>query len=81
MCRHQAPQDCTEAVVPDERNDSTKWQDAIALEMKQLHECDTFTDKGMCSANKIPTGFKKISAHLAFAVKHGRGQEARLVSH
>ena len=62
----------------DKRNTSNKWNDAIALEMKQLDDYNTFIDKGIFGSIGIPDGFKKIRVHLVFAVKHDGRHKARM---
>jgi hypothetical protein len=54
----------------DEKNGNTKWQDAIALELQQINEYETFTDLGHHTIVKIPTVYKKIRLHFVFDVKH-----------
>ena len=76
----QVPRTYDEAVIFDTRNGNTKWQDATSLEMKQLNDYDTFIDKGIFSRDNIPTGFKKITVHLIFDVKHDGRHKARLVA-
>jgi hypothetical protein len=41
----------------DEKNGNTKWQDAIALELWQINEYETFTDVGHNTKAKIPSGY------------------------
>jgi hypothetical protein len=43
-----------------------KWKTATKLEMDQLHDYDTFHDKGVVTPGEE---FKKIRVHLVFAVK------------
>ena len=76
----QVPRTYDEAVIFDTRNGNTKWQDATTLEMKQLSDYDTFIDKGTFARENIPTGFKKITVHLIFDVKHDGRHKARLVA-
>jgi hypothetical protein len=46
-----------------------KWQSATKLEMDQLHEYDTFHDKGI--GTSPGEEFKKIQVHhLVYACKH-----------
>jgi hypothetical protein len=40
----------------DEKNGNTKWQDAIALELQQINEYESFTDVGHHTKAKIPNG-------------------------
>ena len=66
-----------EAVLFDKRKGNTKWQDATALEMKQLNGYSTFIDRGIFSKEKIPTGIKKITVHLIFNMKHDSRHKAQ----
>ena len=43
----QVPRDYKEALLLDEQNGNTKWQDCTALEMQQLRDYQTFIDKGL----------------------------------
>ena len=74
----QVPRTPTEAKALDEKNGNTRWQDAMALEIQQLQEYDTFQDLGRGAA--APTGYKKIRCHFVFAVKHDGRHKARLVA-
>ena len=60
MYGHQVPRTHNEAVALDKANGNTKWQDAEALEKKQLWDYNTFEDRGHKSEAKIPEGYKKI---------------------
>ena len=71
----RSPQDAKEI---DKTNGDTKWQDAMALEIDQLNEYNTFKDQGKGVA--APTGYKKIRVHFVFAVKHDGRHRARLVA-
>jgi len=73
----EVPRDYDHAVRLDRQNGNTMWQDAIALEMKQLDEYDTFKDTGQ---KEPPDGYKKIRCHFVFAVKHDGRHKARLVA-
>jgi hypothetical protein len=74
----EIPRDYNHAMELDKRNGNTKWADATKLEMDQLHEYNTFEDKGY----KVtpPTGFKKIRTHLIFDCKHDGRHKARMVA-
>jgi hypothetical protein len=63
----------------DEKNGNTKWQDAIALELRQINVYETFTDVEHHTKAKMPNGYKKIRAHFVFDVKHDGRHKARLV--
>ena len=80
MYGFQIPRNYEEAIYLDSQNGDTKWADATALEMIQLHEYKVFIDKGKMESNIIPKGFKKIRVHMVFAVKHDGRHKARLVA-
>jgi len=54
----------------DKLHKHTKWQKAIDLEMVQIDEYTTFKDLGHKSKVQPPSGYKRISVHLVFDVKH-----------
>ena len=74
---YEIPRDYDHATTLDRRNGNTKWTDATALEMAQLHEYTTFIDHGV---GKFPTGHRKIRVHLVYDVKHDGRHKARLVA-
>jgi hypothetical protein len=76
----RVPRDWNEAVRLDKENDNHKWHIARDTEMNQLDEYLTFIDKGKFSKHKIPRGYKKITAHLIFDVKHDGRHKARMVA-
>ncbi len=67
---YEVPRDYNHAVRLDERNNNTKWKDAVDLELKQIDDYNTFEDKGHKSQVGPPSGYKKIRVHLVFDVKH-----------
>ena len=73
----QVPRNEKEAYELDKKNGNSKWQDAMTEEIKSLNQYDTFQDKG-----KIPflNGYKRISVHFVYAVKHDLRHKARLVA-
>ena len=75
---YKVPRTPQEAIRFDEENKSTRWQDAMALEMSQLQEYQTFTD--LSKDAKAPEGFRKICVHFVFAVKHDRRHKAQLAA-
>ena len=77
---YEIPRTYEQAVRFDERNGNTKWQDAIALELQQINEYETFTDSGHHTKARIPNGYKKIRVHFVFDVKHDGRHKARLVA-
>jgi hypothetical protein len=60
------------------KNENTKWQEAEALEMKQLAEYDTFDDLG--KGCRLSEGYKRINVHFVYDVKHDGCHKARLVA-
>jgi len=75
---YQIPRTAKEAYELDKKNGNTFWQDAMALELLQLHEYKTFLDVGMGDCK--PEGYKKIQVHFVFDVKHDGRHKARLVA-
>ena len=73
---YEVPKNYADAVRLDERNKTTKWQDAVALEMTQLDDYKTFKTYGRVK----PSGYKKIKVHLVFDVKHDGRHKARMVA-
>ena len=62
----------------DKENGNTLWWDAIVVEMEHMARYKVFKDIGKGSV--IPDGYKNITAHLGFDVKHDGRQHARLVA-
>jgi hypothetical protein len=67
---YEVPRNYADAIDIDRRNKNTKWQDAVALELKQIDDYCTFIDLGPKETAKIPKGYKKICVHLVYNVKH-----------
>jgi hypothetical protein len=80
MFGYQIPRHYKEAMELDQRNGNTLWGDAIALELTQLKEYDTFQSVGHKDTARIPDGYKKIRVHLVFAVKQDGRHKARMVA-
>ena len=76
----EVPRDYVHAMQLDERNKDTRWRDAIALELLQIDEYQTFHDLGHHTKANPPAGYKKIRVHLVFDVKHDGRHRARLVA-
>ena len=74
----EIPKGYDHAVRLDQRNNNTKWQDAVKLEMSQMDEYGTFKDYG--KGGKPPSGYKKIRVHLVFDVKHDGRHKGWLVA-
>ena len=72
------PMNYEQALKLDERNNNHKWRDCTQLEVTQLNEYETFTDLG--KDGSPPKGYKKISAHFVYDVKHDGRHEARYVA-
>ena len=54
---------------------STKWRDAVKLELAQLDEYDVFHDKGhkddiTTIMDNLKDNYKKIRVHFVFDIKH-----------
>jgi hypothetical protein len=75
---YKIPRTYKQVMQFDEKNSNTKWQDAIAPELWQINEYETFTDVGHHTKAKIPNGYKNISVHFVFDVKHDGIHKARL---
>mgnify|MGYP001119870468 FL=1 len=86
MFGYQIPRDYKEALELDRLNGNTKWQDAVAVELAQIDEYETFQDMGKAIYNKsgkitnAPEGYQRIRVHLVFAVKHDGRHKARQVA-
>ena len=80
----QVPKDYNDAMRLDKENGNTHWQDAMDLELTQIHEYKVFKDTGKAQFHNgkviIPYGFQKIRVHFVYAVKHDGRFKARLVA-
>ena len=80
----QVPKDYNDAMRLDKENGNTHWQDAMDLELTQIHEYKVFKDTGKAKFHNgkvvTPDGFQKIRAHFVYAVKHDGRFKARLVA-
>ena len=80
----QVPRDYNDAMRLDKENGNTHWQDAMDLELTQIHEYKVFKDTGKAQFHNgkvvIPDGFQKIRVHFVYAVKHDGRFKARLVA-
>ena len=70
MFGYQIPQSLKQAREFDRLAGNHKWEKSDELEHEHLREYETFIDKGKFSETKIPKGYKKISVHSIFSVKH-----------
>ena len=62
------PRNHAQAVELDAKNGNTCWQDAEALEVKQVQDYEMFIDHGKDGIP--PAGHKKIRCHMVYDVKH-----------
>ena len=80
----QVPRDYNDAMRLDKENGNTQWQDAMDLELTQIHEYKVFKDTGKARFHNgkavIPDGYQKIRVHFVYAVKHDGRFKARLVA-
>ena len=80
----QVPKDYNDAIRLDKENSDTHWQDAMDLELTQIHEYKVFKDTGKAQFHNgkvvTPDGFQKIRVHFVYAVKHDGRFKARLVA-
>ena len=80
----QVPKDYNDAIILDKENSNTHWQDAMDLELTQIHEYKVFKDTGKAQFHNgkvvTPDGFQKIRVHFVYAVKHDGRFKARLVA-
>jgi hypothetical protein len=74
----QVPRNHAEAVMIDEKNGNTDWQDAEDLEISQLMEYKSFESLGVGAP--IPEGYKKIPCHFVYDLKHTGKCKGRLVA-
>ena len=81
---YQVPEDYNDAMRLDKENGNTHWQDAMDLELTQIHEYKVFKDTGKAKFHNgkvvTPDGFQKIRVHFVYAVKHDGRFKARLVA-
>ena len=76
----EVPRNYKHALLLDEKNGNNLWKDAVALELQQINEYQTFEDKGHHTKTVPPNGYKKIRVHFVFDVKHDGRHKARLVA-
>ena len=80
----QVRKDYNDAIRLDKENSNTHWQDAMDLELTQIHEYKVFKDTGKAQFHNgkavTPDGSQKIRVHFVYAVKHDGKFKARLVA-
>jgi len=74
----EVPKDYAHGIGLDNKNNNSKWQDIMELEMKLLDKYQTFNDLGLHP--EVTEGFKKIRVHLIFDMKHDGRHKAKLVA-
>ncbi len=74
----QVPRNHREAVLIDERNGNTRWQDSEELEVSQLMGYDSF--KSLGKGAPIPEGYTKIPCHFVYNIKHCGRYKSLLVA-
>ena len=79
------PKVFNDAIRLDKENSNTHWQDAMDLELTQIHEYKVFKDTGKAQFHDgkavTPDGFQKIRVHFVYAVKHDGKFKARLAAY
>lgn len=63
-----------------QQNGNTLWADAEYEEASTILGIGSFKDLGHQKRAKIPKGYKKITLHFVYAVKHDGRRKARLVA-
>jgi hypothetical protein len=76
----RVPRNHKEAMELDKENGNTMWADAEHAELSSIQGYQSFTDRGPQGSAKIPKGYKKITVHMVYAVKHDGRHKARLVA-
>ena len=76
----QVPRNHAEAMRLDKENGNTLWADAEAEEFKSIQGYNTLIDKGHKKDTPFPEGYKLITAHMVYAVKHDGRHKARYVA-
>ena len=74
----EIPKSVKHALELDRKSGNTLWQDAIALEVGQILDYETFDNLGKDATP--PPGYKRIRLHFVFDVKHDGRYKARLVA-
>jgi hypothetical protein len=80
MFGFQVPRNHAQAMAIDQENKNTKWADSEKAEKDQLVEYETFDDRGHRSVAITPLGYKKITIHFVYAVKHDGRHKSKAVA-
>ena len=78
MFGYLVPRNHRQAMDLDKANGNTKWAESERIELGQLDSYSSFDDKGV--GYKPGPGYKKITVHMVYAVKHDGRHKARLVA-
>jgi hypothetical protein len=76
----RVPRNHNEAMTLDKENGNTLWGDAEHAELSSIQGFQAFSDRGPRDNAKIPAGYKRITVHMVYAVKHDGRHKARLVA-
>lgn len=76
----RVPRNHKEAMEFDRENGDTKWADAEHAELSSIQGFQAFKDRGTQETAKIPQGYKRITAHMVYAVKHDGRHKAQFVA-
>ncbi len=72
------PNDHDHAMRLDRQNGNTKWKDSEKIEIDSLDEYSVFGDRG--KNGDPPEGYRKITAHLVYDIKHDGRHKSRMVA-
>ena len=78
MYGYQVPRNHAEAMEFDKRNGNTRWRDSEKIELAQIDDYCTFTDKGI--GYRPGPAYKRINVHIVYAVKADGRHKSRLVA-
>ena len=74
----RVPRNVKEAKMLDAENGNNYWQEAMDIELAQLHEYDTFKSLGKTA--RVPAGYQQIQCRMVFDVKQSLKRKARFVA-
>ena len=78
MYGYQVPRNHEQAMELDRQNGNTKWRDSEKEELVCIDNYHAFIDKG--KDYDPGSGYKKITVHMVYCVKHDGRHRARLVA-
>jgi hypothetical protein len=76
----RVPRNHKEAMLLDTENKNELWTKAEYSELTSLLGYQAFKDRGHHNSTSAPSGYKKITVHFVYAVKHDGRHKARLVA-